>query len=109
MVAPTPDSATEVGSIGSRNKTTVDHTPAPESVLDEKHDVDEKPDVHELGDKALAENAADDAVKKDTLVDDEDGVEYPVAWKLGLITIALCLSVFCVALVSFFFFTLPIF
>lgn len=101
MVAPTPDSATEVGSIGSRNKTTVDHTPAPESVLDEKHDLDEKPHIDEQGDKTLAENAADDAVKKDTLVDDEDGVEYPVAWKLGLITIALCLSVFCVALVRF--------
>ncbi|KAK8168109.1 major facilitator superfamily domain-containing protein [Phyllosticta citrichinensis] len=28
----------------------------------------------------------------------EDGVEYPGAWKLGLITIALCLTVFCMAL-----------
>jgi hypothetical protein len=30
----------------------------------------------------------------------EDESQYPVKWKLGLITIALCLSVFCVALVS---------
>ncbi|KAK8256260.1 major facilitator superfamily domain-containing protein [Phyllosticta capitalensis] len=29
---------------------------------------------------------------------DEDGVEYPGAWKLGLITVALCLTVFCMAL-----------
>lgn len=32
-------------------------------------------------------------------VHDED-TEYPAAWRLGLITIALCLSVFCMALVS---------
>ncbi|KAK7550655.1 MFS transporter [Phyllosticta citricarpa] len=29
---------------------------------------------------------------------DEDGVEYPGAWKLALITVALCLTVFCMAL-----------
>jgi len=32
-------------------------------------------------------------------IDEEDGVEYPKAWRLGVITIALCLSVFCMALV----------
>lgn len=32
--------------------------------------------------------------------DDEDDFEYPTKWKLGAITIALCLSVFCMALVS---------
>ena len=31
-------------------------------------------------------------------IDEEDGVEYPKAWRLGVITIALCLSVFCMAL-----------
>lgn len=30
--------------------------------------------------------------------DDEDNYEYPKKWKLALITIALCLSVFCMAL-----------
>lgn len=30
--------------------------------------------------------------------DNEDDTEYPTAWKLGLITIAICLSVFCMAL-----------
>lgn len=32
--------------------------------------------------------------------DDEDDFEYPTKWKLTIITIALCLSVFCMALVS---------
>jgi hypothetical protein len=32
--------------------------------------------------------------------EDDDGFEYPKSWKLAAITIALCLSVFCMALVS---------
>ena len=32
--------------------------------------------------------------------DDEEDFEYPTKWKLTAITIALCLSVFCMALVS---------
>lgn len=32
--------------------------------------------------------------------DDEDNFEYPTKWKLAAITTALCLSVFCMALVS---------
>jgi hypothetical protein len=35
--------------------------------------------------------------------DEEDDVVYPQKWKLALITIALCLSVFCMALGMFFF------
>ena len=31
--------------------------------------------------------------------DDDDNFEYPTAWKLAAITTALCLSVFCMALV----------
>jgi hypothetical protein len=31
--------------------------------------------------------------------DDDDDFEYPTAWKLAAITTALCLSVFCMALV----------
>jgi hypothetical protein len=31
---------------------------------------------------------------------EEDGFEYPKSWKLAAITTALCLSVFCMALVS---------
>lgn len=38
--------------------------------------------------------------KPETQLDEAHAdVEYPVAWKLGLITIGLCLSVFCMALV----------
>ena len=32
--------------------------------------------------------------------DEEDDFEYPTKWKLAIITIALCLSVFCMALVG---------
>jgi hypothetical protein len=32
--------------------------------------------------------------------EEEDGFEYPAKWRLTAITIALCLSVFCMALVS---------
>jgi hypothetical protein len=32
--------------------------------------------------------------------DEEDDFEYPTKWKLTIITIALCLSVFCMALVG---------
>ena len=32
--------------------------------------------------------------------DEEDDFEYPTKWKLTIITLALCLSVFCMALVS---------
>lgn len=31
--------------------------------------------------------------------DEEDDFEYPTKWKLAIITLALCLSVFCMALV----------
>jgi hypothetical protein len=34
--------------------------------------------------------------------DDEDTFEYPTKWRLTAITVALCLSVFCMALVSCF-------
>ena len=34
--------------------------------------------------------------------DDDDNFEYPTKWRLTAITVALCLSVFCMALVSCF-------
>lgn len=102
MVASTPDSAaTEVGSIDSRNQAAVDHTPAPESVLDEKNTVHEQ-----VGKRPDGNVGGDEEVKNNTETDEDDRVEYPVAWKLVLITVALCLSVFCVALVRFNTFTL---
>jgi hypothetical protein len=101
------DSATEVGSIGSRHKATLNSTPASASL----HNVSEKqPAAAETTEQISVDDekaAANDA--SPATPDEDDGVEYPVAWKLGLITIALCLSVFCVALVRirFFLFRLP--
>ncbi|KAK8140603.1 hypothetical protein G3M48_003423, partial [Beauveria asiatica] len=95
------DSATEVGSIGSRHKATLNTTPASASL----HNVSDKkqPTAAETTEQISVDDekaAANDHVSPATPDDDDndDGVEYPVAWKLGLITIALCLSVFCVAL-----------
>jgi hypothetical protein len=47
--------------------------------------------------------AADTTSKRNSqasATDDEDDFVYPTKWKLTAITIALCLSVFCMALVS---------
>ena len=51
---------------------------------------DEKPDDRSSNRNSTA-SAADD---------DDDDFEYPKKWKLTAITIGLCLSVFCMALVS---------
>ena len=48
-------------------------------------------DEKEMGEQAAAAGASDDE-------DDEANFVYPTAWKLAAITIALCLSVFCMAL-----------
>ncbi|PQK17911.1 hypothetical protein BB8028_0009g01110 [Beauveria bassiana] len=97
------DSATEVGSIGSRHKatTTLNSTPASASlhnVVSEKQPTTAAAETNEqisVDDEKAAANHDAAPANPD---EDDDGVEYPVAWKLGLITIALCLSVFCVAL-----------
>ncbi|KGQ11761.1 Putative HC-toxin efflux carrier TOXA [Beauveria bassiana D1-5] len=97
------DSATEVGSIGSRHKatTTLNSTPASASlhnVVSEKQPTTAAAETTEqisVDDEKAAANHDASPANPD---EDDDGVEYPVAWKLGLITIALCLSVFCVAL-----------
>lgn len=54
--------------------------------------VDEKNTVNENTSKRNSQASASD---------DDDDFEYPTKWKLTAITIALCLSVFCMALVSF--------
>src|SRR3954469_8917101 len=43
---------------------------------------------------------SEEIVKEKTSAEDDD-YEYPKSWKLALITTALCLSVFCMALVCF--------
>jgi len=40
--------------------------------------------------------------------DDDDNFEYPTKWRLTAITVALCLSVFCMALVSCFLLQSPV-
>jgi hypothetical protein len=50
------------------------------------------------GEKIATPNR-DSAISADA-VDEEDDFEYPTKWKLAVITLALCLSVFCMALVS---------
>lgn len=64
-------------------ETTVDHTKS-----EKQHDVQED----------AREAVAAEAATKETV--EEDNEEYPKKWRLALITIALCLSVFCMALVS---------
>jgi hypothetical protein len=78
----------------------------PQSHPANSYPVDEK---HEMGD-TLDEKSADgiETTKKMDADDDDedDDYDYPKSWKLGLISVALCLSVFCMALVRklFFFF-----
>lgn len=71
----------------------------------------EKPNVVEASAPSLSDNDNNDhkdsvpveqekAVEKAAATSDEEEIEYPSSWKLVLITIALCLSVFCMALVS---------
>ncbi|OAA77116.1 MFS transporter [Akanthomyces lecanii RCEF 1005] len=103
------DTATEVASIGSRHKA-VDDNAKSNMVTDDGLDVSEKQTVVEEQPVAKDGQAHESTISKaDTTVDatadvnaesasEENEAEYPVSWKLGLITIALALSVFCVAL-----------
>lgn len=70
-----------------------DQTTVHEPVADEKAAVDtalEKADSGDVSDEKKIEIEEEE---------DEEQVEYPAKWRLALITIALCLSVFCMALV----------
>lgn len=90
----TPDTQTEVGSVRSGHKPA---TLKEESRLATPLDTD----LQEEKEAPLEVNITEQTPAKDAASDQEDSTEYPAAWKLGLITIALCLSVFCVALVCF--------
>lgn len=59
--------------------------------------VDAAAPIVSTGEKSSRPNSADGTTPQD----DEDDFEYPTKWKLAAITVALCLSVFCMALVSF--------
>lgn len=83
----TPDSQTEVGSVRSGYKpTTLNEDSRTDTPYAEAQTEKDAPLEVTVADMAPAADA-------------EDDTEYPASWKLGLITIALCLSVFCVALV----------
>jgi hypothetical protein len=49
--------------------------------------------------KNMNEQAVEHPAPGSSSDDDDDNFEYPTAWKLAAITTALCLSVFCMALV----------
>ena len=86
--------------VGSEDKPATMDAPsqkssAPPSVTDSKDAVDTTAmPAEEI--QESKEKSADEASPQQ---EDED--EYPKSWKLGFITTALCLSVFCMALVSF--------
>lgn len=69
-----------------------EHTTVHEPIADEKAAVEsalEKADSGDVADEKKIENEDNE----------EAQIEYPAKWRLALITIALCLSVFCMALV----------
>lgn len=49
--------------------------------------------------KADSGDVTDEKKIKNEEEEEEEQIEYPAKWRLALITIALCLSVFCMALV----------
>jgi hypothetical protein len=58
------------------------------------------PSVHEKTTEAKEPEVNEKRNSKSSNYDEEDDFEYPTKWKLAIITLALCLSVFCMALVS---------
>jgi hypothetical protein len=70
-------------------ETSASATPS-QSVTDKEDVAAEKANPGETDPEKTAEVASTE----------EEQTEYPSSWKLGFITIALCLSVFCMALVS---------
>lgn len=98
-------------SLSGDSETTVARSVEP-SVLDTKDAMDSTmvsaaPSMREKSaDPELVPVTVPEAAKENEAVvpagssddDDEENFEYPKAWKLGIITLALCLSVFCMAL-----------
>lgn len=59
------------------------------------------PSVHEKTTEEKEPEVNEKRNSKASSNDEEDDFEYPTKWKLAIITLALCLSVFCMALVGF--------
>ena len=61
----------------------------------------ETSEIHSIQEKNNIPVAAQvEEKEKEDAAEEEAEPEYPTSWKLAMITIALCLSVFCMALVS---------
>jgi hypothetical protein len=56
-------------------------------------------DTQQPTSEKVAHEISDETTKRPGMNDEDDNIEYPSSWRLALITIALCLSVFCMALV----------
>lgn len=59
------------------------------------------PSVHEKTTQEKEPEVNERRNSKGSNYDEEDDFVYPTKWKLAIITLALCLSVFCMALVCF--------
>lgn len=57
------------------------------------------PSVHEKTPEEKEPEVNEKRNSRGSNYDEEDDFEYPTKWKLAIITLALCLSVFCMALV----------
>lgn len=57
------------------------------------------PSVHEKTPEEKQPEVNEKRNSRGSNYDEEDDFEYPTKWKLAIITLALCLSVFCMALV----------
>lgn len=83
----------DLGTEGTRLSTPSDNNEVPIETSVEHTQSEKQHGVEEEAGEVAAAAAAEAA-------EEEDEEEYPAKWRLVLITLALCLSVFCMALVS---------
>jgi len=92
------EGTTDLSSAATSVKENEKKMDAPSEAIEERQNSAEEYSELPLGEKI--KEATQVAVAQDSSAEDgSDDVEYPAGWKLALITIALCLSVFCMALV----------
>jgi len=92
------EGTTDLSSAATSVKENEKKMDAPSEAVEERQNSAEEFSELPLGEKIR--EATQVAVAQDSSAEDgSDDVEYPAGWKLALITVALCLSVFCMALV----------